>query len=471
MMVTSHRRRTMVIGVTSVKSSFLWVLLAAVDVAGASALAHSSADTGGQVGVLLREYAGLPDNSRGDDRNLWIERFESAVSGSALSEPGGSDALLILSQLYLGSNDPASGIELLKKLIDDDRASANVRALASVILLSLLERRNAPPAELVGLTQKILPLLASESLEESRQAFCFDHAIVLAKAARWLTTTAALSHTPSKQGQTNQVIPRQLIETSLREAEQLLKRFDNDRQSLNATEERMLTDLGYTNEFVGLLTAEIALTRGLATSGPEAASAFEKSVCSAKAVLKSTDVSEYSSQQAAVLLLKAVEQSNPSEYVDELSSLVSIVKGGALHTVLNELTDAGMRLSRNHSRSTGNQVLELMIGLEQQWFPDEYRSHVNYQVGLLESAANCIELGQFDEVDRKLGQLRDAGVAEQLLRNRLGDIVNHYSDRVRRQPEEAHVPPWRRLTLIFNVAVVIALVSYFLIRKIHWSLF
>jgi len=109
---------------------------------------------------------------------------------------------------------------------------------------------------------------------------------------------------------------------------------------------------------------------------------------------------------AASLLLreKFLVRESLDSYVDDARVLAEKITPG--HEYLSFLRAEALELSRDPATLVAaNALFDLVIELEQRWFGDEFRQHVNYQWALLGGTRNSLKMGDLDDASRRLTKL------------------------------------------------------------------
>lgn len=112
-----------------------------------------------------------------------------------------------------------------------------------------------------------------------------------------------------------------------------------------------------------------------------------------KTLLSDHSNSRYRVDAATCLLRLAVHELGPTaDFARYCREVVQDIEPA--HQILSFLRAQALVFSDEAEALVGaNKMFEVVMALEQDWFPDEYRDHVNYQWSLLWSVRNNLQLG------------------------------------------------------------------------------
>jgi hypothetical protein len=133
------------------------------------------------------------------------------------------------------------------------------------------------------------------------------------------------------------------------------------------------------------------------------------------------------SQHAATLLLqqKAPLFSSQDEYINYATGLMKKVAKG--HTVLIYLMSTAFEMSEDPSKLiAANNLYDLVIELEKQWFPEEYKDHVNYQDAILQKADNYLQMGDMNGAGEIINILGNLDLKGDYFRSKYERILKAY---------------------------------------------
>jgi len=128
--------------------------------------------------------------------------------------------------------------------------------------------------------------------------------------------------------------------------------------------------------------------------------------------------------QSAELL---AQNDGASAFVSRVTELIPLVQKG--HALPSFLRKVAFSLSQDQENLIGaNRVIDVLLGLEREWFPDEYKDHVNYQWPLLVKLDNLLRLGKLVEGGKVLEELKALAIQGEVLQSLFESLQKRYEE-------------------------------------------
>lgn len=144
---------------------------------------------------------------------------------------------------------------------------------------------------------------------------------------------------------------------------------------------------------------------------------------------------------AASLLLRELYLVDPfGEFIGEAGRLLHEMHPS--HAILTFLVSAATNASnRDDQLGLSSRIFELVASAERRWFPDDHRSHFNWQWSIARAATNALRMGDVDSARRLLAELDGAPLAGQLVQQEVAHARRVLEEMVQagheRQPSDA----------------------------------
>lgn len=351
----------------------------------------------------------------------WIIKFESELSKTDPSDKIYYRAKNIVCDLYETAGDLATSNTQRELLFNNTNVPASTRIDAGLKLIESNERIHANPQDLLLLSQKIQNLSRAEQLNADLN-YSPKLAIMRCKTIRWKCSAGQQAALVLRQ-QGQDALANDMLTDTYSEALQLCENYANDWKLLPDACQRYLSALNYAPDTAYYIQGEITSTLGNhydSMAKPILATMTRnKGQASLEVILNQYPQSRYS-QSAAISIFKLMksEKASDIQFVAYAKKIIPLLRPG--HSVLNFISDTAMNLSRkHHGELLANELFNLVLQQEKSWFPQEYTSHINYQISLIESTMNCIQLGSLEIAGDNIRALKQIANLDPVLKTRL----------------------------------------------------
>ena len=404
---------------------------------------------GDSLAALSETYGEYVKSDATERREEWISRFQHDLASADANDPAFYHSLNVLGDLYESTGDRRASIQVRASLLDDIRAPALIRMDAGVKAIGLMERTSGKPSLLLQMSNQVREVFTTRELGYSRDAFVVPIQRLRLRSAQW-TYAAGKQEADElvQQSQTAEANTRLLA--AMTRADVIANEYISEWASLREAPRNQLATLNAGLESATYLRGELAeaMSRIYTQQGEAtlAAATRNKGEQMLNVLLEQYPKSVRYSQPAAVLLIqmKRVAGASDTDIVPYIRDLMSRVVPG--HAVLNLLSDFAMETARTPEGGVlADRLFQLLLQQEEAWFPETYRQHINYQVCLLESTVNLINMDRLSEAGDHIRKLLTLGIADAKLLERLDQVKKAYgrkfSGATAADMEKLYMPP------------------------------